>query len=116
MKRLLLIGLLLSCISLVACSASQKPDVAQIKADLIGEKLTQEGTFVWKFEALSEFQGFSINSKPVQGNSIEYDVTMRLQDLRYNESWIADALITYRKTDSQWKLISIVLTKLFREM
>jgi hypothetical protein len=115
MKKLLLIGLLLSCISLVACSASKEPDVAQIEADLIGQVLTRGGITFWDFQALSEFEDFSVNNKQVEGDTIEYDVTMRLKDPRWIELCIADTLITYRKIDSQWTLISIDLIKFFEE-
>src|SRR3972149_11942251 len=123
MRRLLLtIVLLLSCFSFTACS--KIPDTEQIKADLIGQGLTSILSMeygmsqvipVWEFHSISEFQDFSIKSIQQWDETVEYDVTMRLKELTSNQSFLADALITYRKTDSGWELISI-RTKLFRPL
>jgi hypothetical protein len=86
-----------------------------MKMDLIGNYLTVSETIVWRFDALSEFEDFSIKSKQTQGTGIEYDVSMRLKNLSTNMQYLVDAYITYERVDGQWKFKSIQ-TKLFRQL
>ncbi len=85
-------------------------------SDLIGQRLQSvRSGFYWEFAALSEFEHFDIRGKQVQGDIIEYDVSMRLQDLITNNNFLADALIVYRQIDGKWELTSIV-TKLLKPL
>ncbi len=106
---------LILCLGLVGCSTSAVPSVDQIKADLIGHRLTFEGYHVWTFAALSEYEEFDIRSEQTQGDIIEYDVSMRLHDLATDEHFLADALIVYKQTDGEWEITSIV-TKLYQQL
>ncbi len=105
----LLVLVIILCGALLGCSGQQEPTAEQIKSDLIGHRLQVAGSgFYWEFAALSEFEYFDIRSKQAQGDIIEYDVSMRLQDLTTNNHFLADALIVYRQIDGKWELTSIV--------
>jgi hypothetical protein len=101
------------CFVFIGCSLST-PSAEQIKADLIGNQITV-GWSSWRFDALSEFDSFVINGKQIQGDAVEYDVTMRLRDFAQGTQYILDALITYKKVDGHWQLKSI-LPKLFSQL
>ncbi|MFC2047370.1 hypothetical protein ACFLTK_03755 [Chloroflexota bacterium] len=103
---------LVPCVILVSCSVQSEPSAAQIKADLIGHNLVISGMPVWEFAALSEYEQFDIRGKQIQGNALEYDVSMRLIDLASDTQFLADVLIVYKKNDRKWALTSIV-TKVF---
>ena len=113
-KRRLLAFFLIPFILLLGCSGNSGPNVEQMKADLIGHELSGEGEG-WKFAALSEFEYFDIRGEQVQGEVIEYDVSLRLVDLESNIHFLADILIVYKKVDGEWKLNSTV-TKLFERL
>ncbi|MFC2044742.1 hypothetical protein ACFLT8_06095 [Chloroflexota bacterium] len=96
---------LILCVILVGCVGQVEPTAEQIKADLIGSQLP--GT-PWTFEALSEYEQFDIRAKQIQGNALEYDVSMRLVDMASDTHFLADVLIVYKKIDGKWELVSIV--------
>ena len=112
--RLLMLPLILSLI-LIGCAGLSEPSVEQIKADLIGQRIYTSALSGWEFEALSEFEQFDIRGKQRQGDVIEFDVSMRLQDLSNDTHFLADVLILYKKADGKWELTSIV-PKLFRQL
>jgi len=126
-KRRVLVSLLILSVALVGCSfqaevntekpqpETAEPSAEQIMADLIGHDLIWEGRPVWKFAALSEYEEFDIRDTKTQGNTIEYDVSVRLKDFATNTHFSADAFIVYREIDGKWKLISVV-TKLFERI
>jgi hypothetical protein len=86
-----------------------------MKADLLRQRLNYKGNPVWRFAALSEYEQFDIRGKQMQGNVIEYDVSMRLVDIPSEARFLADALIVYRQAEGGWELIS-VLIKLFERV
>ncbi len=109
MKRMLLALLIMLSVILAGCSGQPEPDVEQIKADLIGQRITTE-QLRWTFAALSEYEQFDIRGKQTQGNAIEYDVSIRLVDLVNDTHFSADVLIVYRKVDGKWELASLLPT------
>ena len=78
--RLLVLLLILSVI-LIGCAGLSKPSVEQIKTDSIGQRTYTSEVSGWEFTALSEFEQFDIGGKQRQGDVIEFDVSMILQDL-----------------------------------
>jgi len=91
----------------IGCSAISTPDAAQIKSDLIVNELPVLG---WQFTTLAAFESFTINGKQQQGDTLEYDVTMRLTDAQWDTHiLLVDAYITYQKVDGEWELRSITL-------
>lgn len=112
LKRKLLALILIPSITLVGCGGSLEPNIEQMKADLIGYNLTDEGAG-WTFAALSEFEYFDIRGKQEQGDVIEYDVSMRLVDLVSDTHFLADVLIIYKHIHGEWELAAIV-TKLYK--
>ncbi|MFC1989644.1 hypothetical protein ACFLVW_03660 [Chloroflexota bacterium] len=112
MRGIFWLFFIILCVILVGCSTQSEPDAEQIKADLIGHNLAIAGSPVWEFAALSEYEQFNIKGTQMQGNVIEYDISMKLLDQASNTHFVADALIVYRKNDGKWELISVV-AKLF---
>lgn len=55
---------------------SRAPNAEQIKADLIGERMGN-----WTFASPSEILELNINSQKKQGQLIEYEISMKLQDI-----------------------------------
>jgi len=96
-----------------------EPDAAQIKSDLIGKEIKgAEDTFFlprWHFDAISEFQDLSIKNKQITGQILEFDVTMRLQDLETKKQYIADAIIVYKNIKGKWEIVSIA-PKLWKDI
>ena len=96
----------------VGCDlVSPEPSVEQIKSDLIGETLTQE-TLTWHFHALSEFKEVTIIDKIREGNTIEYDVSLELQDVFTGKQYTADILMIYQRSGTNWELFSILTMSL----
>ncbi len=114
MKRKVLICLIVAVIGLLA-GCSRTPEANQIKRDLIGQTMKSIDGLIWKFNDLSEFQEFRINSRVQQGEMIEYGIGMRLKDATSGRQYLADVLIVYRKSDGAWKLASI-LNKSLKEV
>jgi len=107
-----LIITILSLIGLILTSCSTPmPSDEQIKADLIGHQISS-GILNWQFSALGEFDSFTVISKQIQGDVLEYDVTMRLRDLSWGTRYLLDALVTYKRVNNTWQLTSIT-PKLF---
>ena len=104
---------------LVLSGCLGEPDAAQIKADLIGKEITGAGdTFYlprWRFAAISEFQDLSIKNKQITGQILEFDVTMRLQDLETKKQYLAEAIVVYKNIKGKWEIISIA-SKLWKEI
>ena len=107
-KAILVIITLMMIFTSIGCSAISTPDAAQIKSDLIGNELP--GLWGWQFTTLAAFESFTINGKQQQGDTLEYDVTMRLTDVQWDTHiLLVDAYITYQKVDGEWELRSITL-------
>ena len=70
------------------------------------------GLLSWQFSALGEFESFTVITAQIQGNVLEYDVTMRLRDLAWGTRYQLDALVTYKKVNNSWQLMSVT-PKLF---
>lgn len=83
-------------------NVQKSPDEQQIKIDLIGQTM---GT--WKFSSLAEILELKIISKKLQGDISEFDVDMVLQDTQRHIAYSAKALISYRKVNGAWKIVSI---------
>jgi hypothetical protein len=90
---------------------SPKPSIGEIKSDLIGETLTQE-TLTWHFHALSEFKEVIIVDTIREGNTIEYDVSLELQDVFTGKQYTADILMIYQRSGTNWELFSILTMSL----
>ena len=115
-KKCVLVLLLVLIAISAGCVGQAEPTAEQIKADLIGQRLQVPGSNrYWDFSALSEFEYFDIRGKKTQADVIEYDVSMRLQDLSTNNHFLADALIIYKQIDGQWLLTNIA-PKLFKQL
>ena len=103
--------IILLALSLVLSACSKDPGAEQIKADLIGKVVDVPSVRVaideWRFASLSEFQELYIRSKQKLGDIIEYQVSMRLQDLRTKERYVVDAVVTYKKSENKWQMVSI---------
>jgi len=112
-RNLLTLAILICLISFnVGCDiVSPEPGVGQIKSDLIGETITQ-GTLTWHFHALSEYKDVTIVDSIREGNTIEYDVTIELQDIFSGRQYTADILMIYQKSGTSWELFSIILMSL----
>ncbi len=112
-KKISLVLPLLLSVVLISCSSVPQPSEAQIKSDLIGHQLVSSGLEIfplWTFKTLSEFEQFDIHSKQIQGDILEYKVRMKLRYLGTNEYYITDVIITYKRTNTRWELISIIAT------
>ena len=101
---------------LVLSSCTKEPDVEQIKADLLGREMFHPGeglfgglvTVPWKFASISEFLDVKIRSKQKQGDRvIEYDISMRLQDMNTKNQYLADVVVLYKKVENKWEFSSV---------
>lgn len=113
-KRILLTLVVLICLVTVSTGCdivSPEPSVEQIKSDLIGETITQ-GTLTWHFHALSEFREVTIVDKIREANTIEYNVTMELQDIFTDKMYTAEVLLIYQRSGTDWDLFSILTMSL----
>lgn len=128
MKRVIVLTLMISIVTLAGCASEREiivndmpvqavePDEEQIQADLVGSNLRWKGgEEVWYFTALSEFDNVSINGKISRGDAIEYDVTFLLKDFELEKHFILDAFLVYKLFDSGWQLRSYLVTD-FREL
>ena len=113
-KRILLALAILICLVAVnvGCDlVSPEPSIEQIKSDLIGETLTQ-GDLTWHFHALSEFQEVTIVEKIREANTIEYDVSLELEDVFSGKQYKADILMIYQRSGTNWELFSVLTMSL----
>ena len=114
LKKILLTLIVLLCIVTVGAGCdlvSPEPSIGEIKSDLIGETLTQ-GTLTWHFHALSEFKEVTIEDAIREGNTIEYDVSLGLQDVFTGTHYTADILMIYQRSGTTWELFSILTMSL----
>ncbi|MFC2034026.1 hypothetical protein ACFLTT_01290 [Chloroflexota bacterium] len=119
-KRILLLSCLTLSITMMGCLYKTEintdktqleitePSIEQMKADLIGHNLFQHGQPLWQFAALSEYEEFEVKDKQIQGNAIEYDVSLKLKDFSTNTHYLADIFIVYKNINGKWELASIV--------
>jgi hypothetical protein len=114
LKRILLALAILICLVSVnvGCDiVSPEPSVEHIKSDLIGETISQ-GTLTWHFHALSEFEEVTITDKIREGNTIEYDIILELEDIFSGNSYEAEVLLIYQRSGTNWELFSILALSL----
>ena len=114
LKKIILTLIVLLCIVTVSAGCdlvSPEPSIGEIKSDLIGETLTQ-GTLTWHFHALSEFEEVTIEDTIREGNTIEYDVALELQDVFTGTHYTADILMIYQRSGTSWELFSILTMSL----
>ena len=96
----------------VGCDlVSPEPSIEQIKSDLIGETISR-GDMSWYFAALSEFKEVTIVDKIREGNTIEYDVTLELQDIFTDKMYTAEVLLIYQRSGTNWELFSVLTMSL----
>ncbi len=114
LKRIFLALVILTSLVIVSTGCdlvSPEPSIGEIKSDLIGETLTQ-GTLTWHFHALSEFKEVTIVDTIREGNTIEYDVSLGLQDVFTGTHYTADILMIYQRSGTTWELFSILTMSL----
>lgn len=96
----------------VGCDiVSPEPGIEHIKSDLIGETITQ-GTITWHFHALSEFQEVRIVDSIREGNTIEYNVILELEDIFSGNRYEAEVLLIYQRSGTNWELFSVLALSL----
>ena len=113
-KRIFLALVILTSLVIVSTGCdlvSPEPSIGEIKSDLIGETLTQ-GTLTWHFHALSEFEEVTIVDTIREGNTIEYDVSLELQDVFSGSYYTADILMIYQRSGTTWELFSVLTMSL----
>lgn len=113
-SRILFVIVAFTCLVLlnIGCDiVSPEPGIKQIKSDLIGETITK-GDLTWHFHALSEFQKVNILDKLREANTIEYDVSLELQDVFSGRQYTADILMIYQRSGTNWELFSILTMSL----
>lgn len=71
--------------------------VEQIKNDLIGRNITANG-ITWHFDRQSEFLNVAINRRKQNGQLLEYDVSMNLQDYKSGNLYNTQVLVVYNDT------------------
>ena len=114
LKKILLTLIVSLCIVAVGAGCdlvSPEPSSGQIKSDLIGETLTQ-ATLTWHFHALSEFEEVTIVDTLREGNTIEYEVALELQDAFTGTHYTADILMIYQRSGTTWELFSVLTMSL----
>jgi hypothetical protein len=114
LKRIFLALVILTSFVIVSTGCdlvSPEPSIGEIKSDLIGETLTQ-GTLTWHFHALSEFKEVTIVDTIREGNTIEYDISLELQDVFSGNHYTADILMIYQRSGTSWELFSILTMSL----
>ena len=79
-----------------------EPAETQIKNNLIGRK-----TLGWNFDFLSEFKEFHIDSVSRNGNRLEYEIRLLLQDGRNNLYQREKVIVTYEKEEKGWYLLDV---------
>ena len=101
-------------VAVAACQGAARPDVEQVKSDLIGQETGDLLRGGWKFASLSEFLDLSIEQQNESGAILEYAVEMHLQDISTGREYRAEALVTYRKVDRNWQFAAVSLKRLER--
>ncbi len=113
-RRIFLVVMMFICLGTVYISCdviSPEPGIEQIKSDLIGETLTQ-ADLTWHFHALSEFIKVTIEDKIREADTIEYDVSLQLQDVFTGKRFTAEILMIYQRVGTHWDLFSILTMSL----
>ena len=89
-KSKILTLLLILCVVFSGCTVQSEPSAEQIKADLIGQELTDTSppwsttSSMWKFAALSEYEQFDIRDTQRQGDVIILEYwSLRMAFKRY---------------------------------
>ena len=87
------------------------PDNEQIMADLIGHQMyVSEGLpGIWEFSSPADIQSGSIVGSRLNGDSMEFDLTLFLMDngSSSREIYRAETLVTYKKENESWRLVRI---------
>ena len=106
MKRGVLLAQVLAALAVfAACSGESDtplPDAQQVRTDLVGQAMGS-----WRFESPSDFLGLTVNEKTEQGDTVEYDVSMSLQDPSTGRRYRAEALVVYGKSGGEWQIDSV---------
>ncbi len=113
-RRIFLVLMMVVCLGTVyiGCDViSPEPSIEQIKSDLIGETLNQ-ADLTWHFHALSEFKKVTIEDKIREADTIEYDVSLQLQDVFTGKRYTAEILMIYQRVGTHWNLFSILTMSL----
>ena len=100
---------------LAAPAQQQQPSppttVEQMKSALVGKTMTarEKG---WHFQSVEQIRDMVIKRIKEEHGRRRYEVTMLLRDPRVLETYKADAELTYRKTDSGWRLQFVGLKRM----
>ncbi len=92
---------------------SPASEVDQLKADLIGQIMGGRDKG-WKFLSPNQIKELVINDKKEEPQRRIYSVTLKLQDPRSPGVYKADAVVTYEKADSSWKVKGVGLKSMER--
>lgn len=110
MIRGILLLFLIICLGTISAAChliSPEPGIEQIKSDLVGETISR-GEMSWYFAALSEFKEIKIVDKIREGDTIEYNLTLELQDVFTEKMHTAEILLIYKRSGTSWDLFSIL--------
>lgn len=94
-------------------SALPASEVEQMKSDLMGQNMggREKG---WKFQSPDQIKELVIIDKKEDAQKRVYDVTMKLQDPRSPGMYQAEAVVTYEKVDSAWKVKVVGLKSMMK--
>ena len=87
------------------------PDNEQIMADLIGHQMyVSEGLpGIWDFSSPADIQSGSISGSRLNGDLVEFDLTLFPMDngSSSRDIYRAETLVTYKKENESWRLVKI---------
>ena len=82
--------------------------IAQVEPSVRGIHL------IWKFQSPDQIKELVINDKKEEAQQRIYAITLKLQDARVPKACKADAVVTYEKIDSAWKIKGVGLKSIMR--
>lgn len=108
MRRLILFSVIASLTLISSCGRlGDGPSENQIKSDLIGKSLVIKGEKVWNFDALAEFETFSIEDVQRANEVAEITISSQLMDHNTGQKYSASYVCTYKTQGDKWSLVSV---------
>src|SRR3972149_5220858 len=100
-------------LALLGGYASVASEVDQMKSELMGQTMggREKG---WKFQSPDQIKELVIKDKKEDGQKQVCDITLKLQDPRSPGMYRGEALVTYEKVGSAWKIKVVGLKSMMK--
>lgn len=104
----LITKLLLALVFMVPATSVRAGNVEDITRDLVGHSMGGRAR-CWRFQSETQIRELRVRDQTDSGDQRTYTIHCTLRDPRVGQTYEAEAVVRYRRVDSEWRIESVGL-------